>query len=89
MSISVRDDDGRTKRQITAASKSNIKRINLKTNRKTTIKKKSRKQKSEEKLHGYFKWQTEEMAQEMTWIGLSKGNLKRETDSEDNVLRIN
>ena len=35
----------------------------------------------EKQLYGYFKWQTEVIAQEITWIWLTTGNLNLGTDS--------
>ena len=78
-----------TERLITAARNS---KCNIWTIRDTI---KTRKQKWEEKqLNGYFKRQTAEIAHEMSWSWLRRGNLKRETESpiiaaQDNAIRTN
>ena len=63
-------------RLIASANSSNV---NIKTNRKTT---KSRKQKLEEQQpYGYLKWQTWDIAYEMTLTWLRIWNVKKGTES--------
>ena len=64
---------------------------NTKTNR-TTL---TRKQKWEEKqVYGLFKWLINNISYEKTWTWLTKGRLKRETESlliaaQNNAIRTN
>ena len=59
---------------------------NTRTNR-TEI---TRKQHSEEKqLYGRFKWLTSDTSYMKTWTWLRKGNLKRETEAQNNAIRTN
>ena len=64
----------KSKETLITAARKNIR--NIRTKRKTT---KTRKRKWEEKdQYGYFKKQTAEIVNEMTWTWLRKGVLKRE-----------
>ena len=67
-------------RLITVTSNSNINGNNFSLNWKATKKNLDNKNRKKQ-LYRYFKWQIKEIAHEITWIWLWRGNLKRETES--------